>query len=91
MSSINDSVIYFLLMIYNGSPCPSEGALTLSEHMKVVSLPSCSPELNPQENNWNDMREEFFKNTVFNSMHAVETQLVLTCNFYKLNPDIIVL
>ena len=68
---------YFLLVIYDGAPCHSEGALTLPEHMKVVSLPPYSPELNPQENNWDDMREKFFKNTVFNSMQAVEDQLVL--------------
>lgn len=80
---------YFLLVIYDGAPCHSEGALSLPEHMKVISLPPYSPELNPQENNWDDMREKFFKNTVFSSMQAVEDQLVTACNFYESNPQIV--
>jgi hypothetical protein len=79
----------FLLVIYDGAPCHSEGALTLPENMKVVSLPPYSPQLNPQENNWDDMREKFFKNTVFDSMDAVEDQLAVACNFYESNPDVV--
>jgi putative transposase len=80
---------HFLLVIYDGAPCHSEGALNLPEHMKVVSLPPYSPELNPAENGWDDMREKFFKNTVFDSLEAVENQLVIACNFYESNPQII--
>lgn len=80
---------YFLLVVYDGAPCHSEGALTLPENMKVMSLPPYSPQLNPQENNWDDMREKFFKNTVFDSMQAVESQLVMACNFYESNPHIV--
>lgn len=79
----------FLLVIYDGAPCHSEGALSLPENMKVVSLPPYSPQLNPQENNWDDMREKFFKNTVFDSMQAVEDQLATACNFYESNPDVV--
>ena len=31
-----------------------------------------SPELNPAENMWNDMREKFFHNLSFNFMESVE-------------------
>ena len=80
---------HFLLVIYDGAPCHSEGALNLPENMKVVSLPPYSPELNPAENGWDDMREKFFKNTVFDSLEAVENQLVIACKFYEENPQII--
>lgn len=45
--------------------------------------------LNPAENGWDDMREKFFKNTVFASMEVVENQLISACRFYESNPQII--
>lgn len=80
---------HFLLVVYDGAPCHSEGALSLPENMMVFSLPPYSPELNPAENGWDDMREKFFKNTVFDSLEAVENQLAIACNFYESNPQII--
>lgn len=53
------------------------------------TLPPYSPNLNPQENNWDDMREKFFRNLVFDSMQAVENQLVVASNYYESNPKII--
>lgn len=80
---------HFLLVVYDGAPCHSQGALNLPDNMEAVSLPPYSPELNPCENGWEDMREKFFKNFVFDSMEAVEDQLVEACNFYESNPQII--
>jgi len=80
---------YFLLVVYDGAPCHSEGALALPENVRVISLPPYSPELNPCENSWEDMREKFFKNIVFDSLQTVEDQLVVACNFYEANPRIL--
>lgn len=78
---------HFLLVVYDGAPCHSSTSLNLPPNMKVVSLPPYSPELNPCENGWDDMREKFFKNTVFDSLEAVEKQLSSACNFYENNPQ----
>jgi len=80
---------YFLLIVYDGAPCHSPGVLDIPGNTMVVKLPPQSPNLNPSENNWDDMREKFFHNLVFNSMKAVEKQLVVACNHYESNPDII--
>ena len=80
---------YFLLVIYDGAPCHSPGVLNLPDNMMAVKLPSHSPNLNPSENNWDDMREKFFCNLVFDSMLAVEDQLIIACNYYEARPDII--
>jgi hypothetical protein len=80
---------YYLLVVYDGAPCHSEGALTIPENIKVISLPPYSPELNPAENGWDDMREKFFKNMVFDSIQAVEDKLISACNFYESNPKIL--
>lgn len=80
---------HFLLVVYDGAPCHREGALHLPENIQVISLPPYSPELNPSENGWDEMREKFFKNKVFDSIQAVEEQLVTACNFYESNPKIL--
>jgi hypothetical protein len=79
----------FLLVVYDGAPCHSPGVLDLPANIMVVKLPPQSPNLNPSENNWDDMREKFFHNLVFGSMQAVENRLVSACNFYESNPRII--
>jgi transposase len=80
---------YFLLLVYDGAPCHSLGALNVPENMMIITLPPYSPNLNPVENNWDDMREKFFHNIVFDSMQAVEDQLVRACNYYEANPQIV--
>jgi hypothetical protein len=80
---------YFLLVVYDGAPCHSPGVLNLPDNMMVKKLPPQSPNLNPSENNWDDMREKFFQNLLFDSMESVEDQLVVACNFYESHPEII--
>ena len=43
--------------------------------MRLLSLPPYSPELNPVENLWDELREKFFHNKAFDSMDALEDQL----------------
>ena len=57
--------------------------------MAVEKLPPSSPNLNPSENNWDDMREKFFQNLLFDSMNAVEERLIIACNYYEAHPEII--
>ncbi len=38
-------------------------------------LPPYSPELNPKENLWDEIREKIFKNYALKSMDAVRTKL----------------
>ena len=80
---------HFLLVVYDGAPCHSPGVLDVPANMMVMKLPAHSPNLNPKENGWDDMREKFFHNLVFDSMNAVEEQLIVACNFYESNPQII--
>jgi hypothetical protein len=79
----------FLLVVWDGAPCHSEGVLKVPANIMVAALPPYSPQLNPSENNWDDMREKFFPNLVFDSMDAVEKKLVEACNFYENNKEII--
>jgi hypothetical protein len=79
----------FVLIVADGAPCHKDSVLNIPENMMLVKLPPQSPQLNPTENNWDDMREKFFQNLVFESMTAVEEQLITASNFYESNPQII--
>ena len=50
-------------------------SLTVPDNMILLKLPPYSPELNPVENLWDDLREKSFGNLVFNSMAALEKHL----------------
>ena len=44
--------------------------------MKLFWLPAYSPQCNPVEHLWEEIREKWFENKVFNSLDSVEDALV---------------
>ena len=54
--------------------------------MQIVFLPPYSPELNPAEHLWDDLREKDFANRAFSSMNAVEEVLVQGLRRLEQNP-----
>jgi len=47
------------------------GKLNLPENVSLLLLPSCSPELNPQENVWQYIRQNYLSNRVFPTYDAI--------------------
>jgi transposase len=47
------------------------GKLKLPGNVSTLTLPSYSPELNPQENIWQYLRQNYLANRVFNTYDAV--------------------
>jgi transposase len=45
-------------------------------NMRLLKLPPYSPELNPVEHIWDEIREKYFANRVFESLDALEEQLI---------------
>ncbi|MDR2055752.1 MAG: transposase [Desulfovibrio sp.] len=45
--------------------------LRIPQAMELVFLPPYSPDLNPQEQIWDELREKFFSNRLFKSLRAV--------------------
>lgn len=50
--------------------------LRIPENIRIRFLPPYSPELNPSEHIWDEIREKWFPNRVFKNMNAVENALV---------------
>lgn len=50
--------------------------LKLPHNLRVLHIPAYSPQLNPVEQLWDEMREKWFDNHVFDSLDAVEGTLI---------------
>lgn len=76
-----------ILMFMDGAACHKSQTLEVPKNIRIQIIPPYSPELNPTENIWDEMREKFFKNTVFDSMEAVEEQLTEACCYFENTQD----
>jgi transposase len=66
----------FILMFLDGAGWHRANDLTGPKNMRLEALPPYSPQLNPVEHIWDEIREKWFANEVFNSLDAVEDRLV---------------
>ena len=65
----------FIFMVVDGASSHRSHELILPENIHLHRLPGYSPELNPQEHVWDELREKEFPNRVFDSMEGVVAQL----------------
>ena len=79
----------YLFMILDGAPGHQETALVIPDNIRITTLPPYCPELNPTEHGWDEIREKFFTNLVFDSLAAVEDQLVEAIVFLENNPTMV--
>jgi len=65
----------FIVMVVDGASSHVSRELRVPENIRVHRLPAYSPELNPQEHVWDELREKEFPNRVYNSLEGVVAQL----------------
>ena len=65
----------FIVMILDGASSHKSQDLHVPENIHLLRLPGYSPELNPQEHVWDELREKEFPNRVFDSLDGVVCQL----------------
>lgn len=63
-------------MIVDGAGWSKSKGFVLPDNLRLSFLPPYSPELNPQEHLWDELREKFFHNRIFDRLNAFEDQLV---------------
>ncbi len=66
----------FILMVMDQAGWHRALELRIPDQMRIIFLPPYSPELNPVEHMWDEIREKWFTNKVFKSLDAVEDLLV---------------
>ena len=64
-------------MVLDGAPSHRSVQLEIPENMVLLRLPPYSPELNPAERLWDELREKEFANKVFDSLDSAIAQLAL--------------
>ena len=60
-----------------------------SRNITLLYLPPYSPELNPKENLWDEIREKIFKNYALKSIGAVRTKLKQAILYIEHNPKLV--
>ena len=64
-----------IVMILDGAGWHQGKMLRLPSNLRLLFLPPYSPELNPVEHLWDEIREKYFHNLVFDSLDALEDRL----------------
>ena len=78
-----------ILLVLDGAPNHRCGDLAVPDNIKLLYLPPYSPELNPKENLWDEIREKIFKNYVLKSMDAVCAKLRQAILYIERNPKLV--
>lgn len=66
-----------IVMVIDGAGWHRSAALKAPRNIYLLRLPPYAPELNPIEHVWDELREKFFHNRVFESSDALEEQLMM--------------
>lgn len=65
----------FLLLVLDGAGWHRAGDLVVPSHMRLAPLPARSPQLNPAEHLWEELREKWLRNQLFARQDAVDRQV----------------
>jgi hypothetical protein len=77
----------FIMMVLDGASSHKAKALAVPENIHLIPLPAYSPQLNPQENVWDEIREKNFPNRVYSTMEAVISQLATGLENFAADPS----
>ncbi len=66
-----------IVMVVDGAGWHKSKAFKMPTNLKLLFLPPYSPELNPQEHIWDELREKNFHNKTFDSLDMLEDHLVV--------------
>jgi len=75
-----------ILMFMDQASWHKAKALKIPKNMELAFLPPYSPNLNPQEQIWDELREKFFCNRTFASLKAVTDNAVKGLQFLESIP-----
>jgi transposase len=78
-----------ILMVVDGAGNHLSEELEVPANIILQPLPPYSPELNPQENIWDEIREKIFKNYALKSMDDVNAKLDEAALYIERNPTLV--
>ena len=78
---------YFLVMQVDQASWHCSKDLLLPENIRLIKQPPYSPEVNPVEHIWDDIREKYFHNRIFSSLDTVTETVCEALNTLSNNSD----
>lgn len=78
-----------ILMVLDGAGWHRANGLVIPSNIILIPLPPYSPELNPVEHLWDEIREKWFNNLVFDSLEAVEDRLEVALASLEKDPELV--
>ena len=78
---------YFLVMQVDQAGWHQAKDLILPENIRLIKQPPYSPEVNPVEHIWDDIREKYFHNRIFSSLDALTETLCEALNTLSNDPN----
>lgn len=80
-------LIQEVVMVLDGASPHRASGLVVPDKLQLVCLPPCSPELNPTEILWHELREKFCANRAFDTLDAVIDQVKKGLERFSMNPE----
>ena len=77
---------YFVIIMMDKAGWHVSKSLSIPENIRIIRQPSHSPELNPVEHVWDELREKYFNNKAFKTLDAVEHTLCKGFQYLMHNP-----
>ena len=78
-----------ILLVLDGAPNHRCDDLAVPANITLFFLPPYSPELNPKENLWDEIREKIFKNYALKSIDDVHAKLKQAILYVERNPKLV--
>jgi len=76
-----------VVMILDQAGWHTAANVSVPANITLFWLPAYSPELNPVEHLWDELREKWFSNQLFRTLKSVEEQLITGLRFLMRNPS----
>lgn len=76
-----------ILMVCDGAAWHKSNAMKVPENITLLNIPPYTPEMNPIEQIWRELRTQGFRNEVFQTLEKVVDRLCETIN--NLSPEMI--
>ena len=78
---------FFVIILVDRAGWHVSKRLTIPENIRLIPQPAYSPELNPVEHIWDELREKYFHNKALKSLDEVENVLCTGINRLNSQPE----
>lgn len=83
----NDFIGSFIIMQVDGASWHHSQKVRVPENIRFIFQPPYSPQVNPTEHIWEELREKHFGNRTFSTLDALQDQLCMALDKLSQNTD----